>query len=407
MRARRIAVVGAGIGGLTAALALLDRGFAVTVLEQATIFTDVGNGIQLAPNGTRALLALGKGEALFGDNPTKPSARWLRLWHTGDQIKAADLAAATERYGAPYLFVHRADLHAALVRAIDAIDPRAIRRGVRVIGVGQTEATASLELADGAVVIADAVIAADGVHSQVRQFLFGTDQPATTGHAVWREAVPMSTLPAALAEPIMTSWVGPGHHVVHYPIRGGTFLNVVAVADHKVERTDSWSTRASPYELIAEFGGWHSDLLDVLRAMKSPQHGGLLVRPDIPRWWSGRIGLIGDAVQTLLPFMAQGASMAIEDAITVARCLSVHAEVGDAFSTYEALRRERRTSVARASAENGMRSHSTHLRGDAANGYFQAEWRSSREEKRYDWIYSHDCFSEPIDRARRLKTEII
>ena len=237
---KRILIAGAGIGGLTAALALLRRGFDVEVFEQAGELKEVGAGLQLSANGNRVLYELGVGEALARLS-CEAIGKEVRLWNTGDTWKLFDLGAVSvERYGFPYFTVYRPDLLAVLVDAVGAIKPGAIRLNARCAGFTQDERSVTLRLDDG-VATGDALIGADGVHSKVRQSLFGADAPAFTGLMAWRGVIPMDRLPRHMRRVVGVNWIGPGAHVVHYPLHGGALMNFVGVVERGDWQVESWS----------------------------------------------------------------------------------------------------------------------------------------------------------------------
>ena len=214
--ANRILIAGAGIGGLTAALALQRRGFDVIVFEQARVLGEVGAGLQLSPNATRALFRLGL-QADLERRASVPSSKQVRLWSTGQAWKLFDLGAASiETYGYPYLMLYRPDLLAALVDAVRTLAPDSIRLGARCVGLQQTSSDVVVELDGGERIEADALIGADGVHSAMRRLLFGADAPRFSGCMAWRGVIAAERLPARLREPVGVNWVGPGGHVIQY-----------------------------------------------------------------------------------------------------------------------------------------------------------------------------------------------
>src|SRR5438874_1318769 len=233
-----VLIAGGGIGGLTAALALLRSGCDVDVYEQAAELKEVGAGLQLAANGTRVLHELGIGEQLKA-LACEAIGKEVRLWSTGETWKLFDLGAVSiERYGFPYLTVYRPDLLAVLAEGVRSLKPDAIRLDSKVIGFSQDSSGVEAQLEKGSPRTGDALIGADGVHSRIRQALFGADRPGFTGIIAWRGIVPMERLPARMKRLVGTNWIGPGGHVVHYPLRGGTLMNFVGIlerADWQVE----------------------------------------------------------------------------------------------------------------------------------------------------------------------------
>src|SRR4051812_9456989 len=236
----RVAIIGAGIGGLTAALALIRQGFGLDVYEQAPELKELGAGVQISSNGTRVLYALGLG----------PEAEWLgvvvagkeiRLWSTGQTWKLFDLGAVSvERYGFPYMMFHRGDLHAVLLDAIRRERPDAIHLDHKCVGIAQNEDAVTIEFERAPRVTTPLVIGADGVQSRVRLAVFGADRPEFTGIVAWRVLVPREQVPAGIRMGVGTNWVGPGGHVVHYPVRGGQLLNFVGLLERDDWRVESW-----------------------------------------------------------------------------------------------------------------------------------------------------------------------
>jgi salicylate hydroxylase len=393
----RILIVGAGLGGLTAGLALLQRGFDVRLMEAAARFKDAGGGIQLGPNGTRALFALGLADRLLAVS-TATSHRELRLWSTGRRWRLADLGRdAQRRYAAPYLMLHRADLQSILLEAVLALRPDAISFGTSVAGCAQAGSGATIELGDGRSIRGDAVIGADGVHSAIRRSLFGTGAPRFTGMVAWRGVVRAGFLPGPPPEPVMTSWVGPGGHLVHYPLRGGSILNLVAV----VERTDwiseSWTEPGSREDCARDFVHWHPEVRHLIAHLDAPHKRALIGHDPLPRWSEGCVTLLGDAAHPTLPFLAQGACMALEDGVVLARCLEAWKRPDEALKAYETARLERTTRVVHGSAENGRRSHSRNLSDEVeAQTFVDAEWARALEDSRYDWLYRYDAATVPL-----------
>ena len=332
----QIVIVGAGIGGLTAALALLQRGFDVRVLEQAPVLGEIGAGVQISPNGVRVLASLGLMEAI-DRVASQPLGKRVRLWNSGQTWNLFDLGSqSVERYGYPYLTMHRGDLHRVLVDAVKAARPDAIQLGVRVEGVRIDGSRATLLGGGGEVASADLVIGADGVHSPIRHSLFGDDKPRFSGILAWRGVIEASSLPAHLREPYGYNWVGPGRHVIHYPMRGNTLINLVGAVERQGWEVESWSQKGSTEEFLGDFEGWHEDVHTLIRAVQVPYKWAMMVREPMATWSRGPVTLLGDACHPTLPFLAQGAVMAIEDGLVLARCLAAHpGDLPGALQHYE------------------------------------------------------------------------
>lgn len=394
-RKTRIAISGAGIGGLTAALALLQRGFQVAVYEQAQAFGEVGAGIQLSANGTRCLFALGLQQDVLRC-ASQPSAKEIRHWSTGNTWRLFDLGAeSVERYGSPYLMMHRADLHAVLVQHIRAIRPEALQLGARMTEFQQSETGVELRFEGGRSAHADVLIGADGVHSRVRQLLHGDDDPQYTGCMAWRGVIDAASLPAHLRRPVGTNWVGPGAHVITYPLRNGELMNFVGIVERAAWQKESWTEQGSVDECRADFTGWHPDVLTLVEHLGCPFKWALMGRAPLPRWSRGMVTLLGDACHPTLPFLAQGAMMAIEDGVVLARCLDGCPEdAATALQRYERLRHARTSAIVLKSAENTKRFHNPALASaEGAQGYIETEWAADKVRARYDWLFKYDALS--------------
>ena len=395
----RVLVAGGGIGGLTAALALLRMGCDVEVCEQAAELREVGAGLQLAANGTRALYALGIGEELKALS-CEAEGKEIRIWNSGERWKLHDLGkVSVERYGYPYLTVYRPDLLGVLERAVRREKPGAIRLGAKCVGFEQTEESVTVRLEDGKAVKADALIGADGVHSRIRQGLFGPDKPEFTGVVAWRGIVPMDALPRHMVRMVGTNWVGPGGHVVHYPLRAGKVMNFVGAQERSDWRVESWSARGTNEELAADFAGWHDDVHALIRNIPVPYKWALMVRPPMERWTVGRVTLLGDACHSMVPFLAQGANMAIEDGYVLARALTEsHADVPTRLLSYERARRERTRRAVEGSAANIQRFHNRVLADPAkAREYVDREWAGAPVAERYEWLFRHDVTTAELN----------
>ena len=358
MRSARVLVAGGGIGGLAAALCLAKRGHDVTVFERGREFGEVGAGIQLSPNCTRVLHDLGLEEPLRA-TAFLPRGIQFRNWRNGRVIDQSALGEeAIRRFGFPYYHVHRADLLRVLVDAALASPNITLGRDAEVGCFDQDATRVSLTAATGGYE-GRLLVGADGIHSTVRAGLWGDDRPRFTGCVAWRALVPADRLPRDLIRPMATVWWGPGAHFVHYYVRRGELVNCVGVVEKAGWEVESWTERGDHNEFATDFAGWHDDIgrlidnVDRDSLFKWALHD----REPMPRWGQGRITLLGDACHPTLPFMAQGAAMAIEDAAVLAGCLACDQDVAAALQRYEGLRRERTARVQQGSRRNATVFH--------------------------------------------------
>jgi salicylate hydroxylase len=393
----RIAIAGAGVAGLTTALALLQQGFKVDVFEQASQLGELGAGLQISPNGSRVLQGLGL-EAALKTCVSQAQGKEIRMWNTGQRWKLFDLGEdCLARFGAPYWMVHRGDLHRVLVEAFNARSDRPVRLNARVVNARSTEAGVTFELNDGSQHSADGLLAADGVHSVLREQLLGEDKAQFTGLLAWRGLVPVERLSAHLQAQVGTNWVGPGAHVITYPVRGGQLMNVVGIIEREGWRSESWTERGTHAELLQDFGHWHADVCELMSAIEQPFKWALLGRAPQTGWAQGNICLLGDAAHPTLPFLAQGANMAIEDAAVMARCLALDASPAQAFVRFEKLRWQRTADIVNRSRDNAQRFHNPQLSDPAkAVDYVSSEWEPEKVRRRYDWMFEYDPLKVPI-----------
>ena len=393
-----VIVAGGGIGGAATALALLNKGFDVDVYEQAPELGEVGAGIQISPNANRALDYLG----VFNDLARLSSNaddKVVRLWNSGKTWEMFDLGTeALDRYGYPYLTVFRPDLLQVLVDAVRRKKPEAIHLAKKCVGYAQKGDRVSVSFADGTTAEGDILIGADGVHSAIRSALFGSGPAKFSGMLAWRGVIPMETLPEKMNISRATVWVGPHGHVVHYPLRGGKLMNLVATAERSDWQVESWSTEGSKEEFRADFAGWHEDIQTLIEAAPSQFKWALMVRPPLQQWVEGRVALLGDACHPTLPLLAQGAVMAIEDAVVLSRCLDAHLPDPDqALKTYEALRSPVANRKVEGANENLQRFHNEAFdHEDTAETFIEREWGRAAILERYNWIFTDDVTATPV-----------
>jgi salicylate hydroxylase len=381
----KIAVIGAGIGGLTAALCLRARGADVTVLEQAEAITEVGAGIQVSPNGVAVLRALGLEDAL-AEQAVRARAVVLRDYARPGEVVRLDL----QRHAADqaFYFVHRSDIIDLLAGAVrEAGVPIRLLQKVTQVTPG---AQPLIQMQNGSQLRADLVVGADGLHSRARHALNGEDRPFFTGQVAWRATVPNDGGVPAEARVFM----GPGRHIVSYPLRRGELVNIVAVQERRDWAEEGWHFQDDPDNLRRAFDGFRGDAAELLRRVDTVGLWGLFRHPVAPVWHKDNVVLLGDAAHPTLPFMAQGANMALEDAWVLSRCLAGAAgDPAAALGRYQALRRDRVVKVVEAANGNAWRYH---LRMPPVRGMAHLLLKLGgavaphRMVSQFDWIYRHD-----------------
>jgi salicylate hydroxylase len=388
---RTILIAGAGIGGLTAAKALADKGFRVVLYEQSGRPQETGAGIQLSPNATRALTSLRLADKLKPHVVT-PQAVSIRQAASGHELARIPLGDDIGlRYGTPYWVAHRADLQAVLLAAVKAHPDIVLKTGIRVEDFVLHANGVTLELRQGIHASDErgiAFIAADGLWSRARMQLTGEGPPRFRGRKAWRVMLDAEHVRDEFRQPVIRLWLGKNAHLVHYPVSAGRLINVVAIVDDKTKGND-WSTPGRREDILKYFAPrhWATAARDLINEAEQWQTWSLYDRPARRRWGHGAMTLLGDAAHPALPFMAQGAAMAIEDAVTLAQCLAAHeAEPVEGLRLYERLRRRRTARVQRASRMTGRIYHLggplAHLR-DAALSRMGGE----KLRERYDWLY--------------------
>jgi len=387
----KVGVVGAGIGGVTLAAALAQRGIEVHLFERAAAFGEVGAGIQMTPNAVKVLNALGAHDALAAVG-FLPEALVGRNWETGEESFRIPLKADCPRlYGAEFFHVHRADLHELLTRLLG--DAR-VTFNAQCVGISQGADKAVAHFADGSRFEADLIVGADGVRSEVRRALFGAEAPHFTGNMCYRAVVPFEQMPDFVA-PEASFWFGPKSHVVTYFVNGGKAVNIVAVNETSDWVEESWNVRSTREEMLAAFAGWHPNIQRLFERVQEVYRWGLFDRDPMATWTQGRVTLLGDAAHPMLPFLSQGAAMAIEDAYVLAAALAAWPDnLALALQRYE---QERLPRTSRVQLEARERGRTYHLADKEEQARRDAAYREQQARNPHaggiktDWVYSYNA----------------
>ena len=393
----KIIVSGAGIGGLTAALCFIQQGAEVTVLERAPKLGDVGAGIQVPPNAMKVFENLGLDNEL-AKIAFRPEAIEARMGRSGLGLFNIPLAdAAIARWGAPYLHIHRADYIAVLETALRKQAPSAIQLGAELVSYSQNETGVTALLVDGTEVTGDVLIGADGIHSPIRETMLGPQAPVFTGNVAWRAVVPIDKLGDLPPRPTACAWMGAGKHCVTYRLRRGELANLVAVVERDnwtaESRSESWVERGTHEEALADFQGWHPTITRILSEATELYRWALFDRAPLQTWIDGRVALLGDAAHPMLPFMAQGAAMAVEDGFVLANELAKANDVRQGLYAYQQKRLKRTAVVQAGSRANAKTFHRRSLATQLAT--YGPMWLAGKIaptviHARQDWLYGHD-----------------
>ena len=389
MTARTIVIAGAGIGGLTAALALANKSFRIVLIDKADRLEETGAGIQLSPNATRVLIGLGLRDRLM-PAAVAPEAIVIKTRRNREIARLPLGAAIATRYRAPYWIIHRGDLQAALLDAVHAHPDVALELGAEVdafaphasgITVQALRRRSAVDY-EGA-----ALVGADGLWSKVRERVAGADAPQFARRTAWRALVPADAVAPALRKREVHLWLGPRSHLVHYPVKAGAMINIVAIATDERPST-GWSTASPPSEVMARYSrSWAREARDLLALPTQWLKWPLYRRPPLRRWGHGAVTLLGDAAHPMLPFLAQGAAMAIEDAAVLAEFMAAAPDdIAGAMRRYEDARRGRTAQVERAAHHNGRIYHLAEPASTLRNVAMRA-LGSDRLVAQYDWIY--------------------
>lgn len=373
-----VAICGGGPGGLAAALALRAAGHEVMVFERASQFLRIGADVNLTPNAVHALDGLGLGDALRAA-AARPTFRISRTWDTGEETSRLPMSdAAEEQYGAPQLTIHRADLLKAMEAQIPATS---IALGHQATGVttNADSGRPTVHFANGVEFEADVVVAADGIHSAIRTSIFGPDAPVFTGLVSFRSAIETSSVDVDELD-AFTKWWGPtgDQQIVVFPLSHGTETFVFATARQDTWTEESWTSPGDVEELRHMHADWHPDVRELLAACDSTMKSALHIREPMEHWSTDSVTLLGDAAHPMVPFMAQGACMAVEDAVVLGRCLAEIEDrdrIGPALVRYEHARLERTAKIQRESSVN--------------------EWMKGQGDA--DWLYGYDAWNVPLE----------
>lgn len=387
----RVLIAGAGIAGLAAALALARKGHDVRVIEQAAALEEVGAGLQLGPNAMRVLDALGVGGAVTAAGQA-PTAITMRDGRSAREILKIPLGdAARQRWAARYVAVHRADLVAILAETLARAQPDALRTGVALAAIDNRPDSVMVTTDAGETLSADVLVGADGIRSVVRTHLFGEDAARFTGHVAWRALVQIDKADPAAPPAGVGAWLGPRRHAVTYRIRPD-LVNLVAVTDQADWREEGWSLPGDIDRLRADFAGWGA-IARLLERVEMPMRWALHDRKPMRSWHRGRAVLIGDACHPMLPFLAQGAAMGIEDAHALAELLPPEgdpATIETALNRFFALRQPRTARVQAMARSNGVDFHEGNPLASLAMRLPLGRAASARPDAllaRWDWLY--------------------
>jgi salicylate hydroxylase len=385
-----VGVIGGGIGGLACALSLLQAGFDVHVYERAGALSDVGAGIQMSPNASRVLhrLGLARDIARMG---VRPVGFLQRRWDDGRTLLRAPLGdAVVEAFGFPYYQLHRADLLAILRRALP--EDR-VHLAHRLVALDDRGDRVEVLFADSTTAAVDLVLGADGIHSTVRDLVFGEERPRFTGCAAYRGLVPAERLAHLELEVATQIWMGPHRHFVHYFVRNQRLVNFVAVVEQDSWTRESWTDPGDVADALSAFAGWHPQLHEILGSVDETFIWALFDRPPLPHWSSGRVTLLGDACHPMLPFMAQGAAQALEDGAALTSCLTQDRAmpIQESLRLYETVRKPRASRLQSLSEVNKTRFHLPDGPAQRERDQQMASGATDFSIQAVKWIYAHDA----------------
>ena len=387
-----IIIAGAGIGGLSAAANLIQAGFSVKIFEQAPELGEIGAGIQFSANATKVLQHIGVGDELAGA-AERPVRYRISMFSTGERLNEFQLAGLhDERFGAPYYVIHRADAHLLLAKRVQDLDPDAIVLNATVERFTQDNGKVTAVMADGSTYTGDVLIGADGIKSVIRAQILGDIPAVFSGDVAWRAIVPAERLPDFM-DPIVNIWVGRDRHFVVYYLRQQELINYVAVVEDGSWVEESWTMKAPWEELKNGFEGWHPDVNALIDATDRDQcyKWALNNRPPITEWSEGHATLLGDAAHPTLPYMAQGAAMAIEDAAILTRALQQESNIEDALRLYQQTRFARTEKIVTQSTAHGNLYHQ-----ESEEKFREVFAQRDLGADRGAWLFSYDPLTAPL-----------
>lgn len=409
---KKIVIAGAGIGGLCAALALAKRGFEVAVYEQSAYLGEVGAGVQLSPNAMHVLQALGIADEVKA-KAFNPASAVMRHYQTGKHYFTVPLGeAAIQKYAADYLHIHRADLHTALQHACETLNV-SIHLGQTIQSYRHTSQNSathnsrannvarhnlSIQFEKSESLEADVLIGADGIKSKVQTCMLGQTCADFTGQVAWRGVIEAKKLPKGLIKPNANLWVGPGRHFVSYYLRGGSLVNFVAVQERTDWQKESWNEPGDINELRDTFSGWHPEVTELLAATESCYLWALFDRQPLSQWTDKNVALLGDACHPMLPFLAQGAAMAIEDSYALAHCLTNENDTQTALKAYQDIRLARTRKIQLSARNNASLYHMSLLTEQAKlavlSGLSSIGLSDSIAANKLDFIYAYNIVKQ-------------
>ena len=395
-------VIGGGIGGLTTALCLLEAGIEVELFEKSAALTEVGAGIQLSPNGVKVLAKLGLQNEIDAI-AFPPVSLDMRMGKSGRKIFSIPIKErAPAQYGAPYYHVHRADLMNVLERALRTRNPSAVKLGKEFVSYEEHDKGITITCADGTQAHGDVLVGADGIHSRVCSQLHGNTPARFTGNVAWRFVVPATPQLKSLVPPSATIWVGPKRHAVTYYLRRGELINFVGVVERGEWQKESWTEAGDTADLQADFQGWATPITALTTQVLQCFRWALFDRNPLPTWSKGRVTLLGDAAHAMLPFLAQGAVMGIEDAWVLSRCLMASQDVPTALQSYETARKPRTSRVqAGARRQMGLYHQVGTLKQLSVYGpmWLASSFAPAFVNARQDWLYAFDVTADTAPNA--------